>query len=119
MRYYQKSYDIDTVPGTATNINVVSGGTQFAGGVGGSWAVYQMPVPMRSAPNVSFWDAAGTANVHSYTYGSAGTGQTYSNGGTAWGTTIKYIGARSFWIGPQSAQPNAISLIHFTASAEL
>jgi hypothetical protein len=118
-RYYQKSYDIETVPGTATNISMISGGSQFASGAGGSWAVYQFPVPMRSAPTVSSWDAAGTANVISYTYGAAGTGQTFSNGGAAWGTLIKYIGSRSFWVSPTSAQANAISLIHYAASAEL
>ena len=118
-RYYQKSYDINTNPGTATQNNMIMGGIQFASGIGGAWGVYQFMIPMRDTPSLSIWDGAGTSNVLSYTYGGGGTTQNILNGGAAWGALTRQISSRSFLIGPTSTQANAISYIHFAATAEL
>ena len=118
-RYYQKSYDLNVNPGTATQSGMIMGGIQFASGIGGAWGVHQFSVPLRDTPSLSIWDGAGTNNVLSYTYGGGGTAQNILNGGAAWGTLTRLISSRSFLIAPTSTQANAISYIHFTANAEL
>jgi len=119
-RYYQKSYDIGTTPGTGTQDNMIMGGWQGAAGIGGTWSIYQFPVPMRAAPTISTWDGAGTANVLSYTYGGGGSSQGIANNGNSWGASlIRLIAARSFLIGPTGTQPSATAYTHYAANAEL
>lgn len=119
-RYYSKSYDIGTAPGTATQLNMVGGAFQGASGLGGAYGSVQFPVIMRTSPTVSLWDGAGTSNVLSYTYGSAGSGQSIANGGAVWGTGGAFnIGTYSFFFRPTGAQPSALAYTHYAASAEL
>jgi hypothetical protein len=65
MRYYEKSYEIGTVPGTATYLGsvVVGGGstgstTSFIGGNS-----QRFTVPKRTAPTVTVYDPAGNSGV--------------------------------------------------------
>ena len=58
-RYYQKSYDIGTVPGTAS-FNGMIGFTVYGSGS----CLYYVPyrVSMRPSGSVTFWDAAGNVS---------------------------------------------------------
>ena len=65
MRYYEKTYEIGTVPATATGLGavVVGGGstgstTSFIGGNS-----QRFTVPKRTAPTVTVYDPAGTSGV--------------------------------------------------------
>jgi hypothetical protein len=64
-RYYQKSYNVDTTPGSVTDVGAV----QFTGSTngGGNTAT---PVPfrvqMRATPSMAFWTLGGTANAWDY-----------------------------------------------------
>jgi len=65
MRYYEKTYEIGTVPGTATSLGVATSGggstgstTSFIGGNG-----QRFTVPKRTAPTVTVYDLAGNSGV--------------------------------------------------------
>jgi len=65
-RYYEKSYEVGTDPGTATIVgmwltNAIDGG---AVADGSSWYITQprFRVLKRTTPTVLLWDAAGSAN---------------------------------------------------------
>ena len=65
MRYYEKTYEIGTVPGTATSLGVATSGggstgstTSFIGGNG-----QRFTVPKRTAPTVTVYDPAGNSGV--------------------------------------------------------
>lgn len=119
-RYYCKSYDIATAPGTATQSNMVGGAFQGASGLGGAYGIVQFPLVMRAAPTVTLWDGAGTTNVLSYTYGAAGSGQSISNGGAVWGTGgALNVGTASFMFRPTGAQASSLAYTHYAASAEV
>jgi len=72
-RYYQKSYNTVTAPGTNTD----AGSMQFAGatnGGGNTTVPVPLKVQMRSTPSIAFWTQSGTANVWDYERsGAAGT----------------------------------------------
>ena len=113
-RYYQKSYDIGTIPGTATFIGMV-GFPVYGGGSCLHYVPYR--VSMRPGGSVSFWDAAGNANKLSNFNGNTWANNTGTNAATYvgennWGLNYG-VGAANPWITGQPA------LIHFAASAEL
>jgi len=65
MRYYEKTYEIGTVPGTATSLGAATSGggstgstTSFIGGNG-----QRFTVPKRTAPTVTVYDLAGNSGV--------------------------------------------------------
>jgi len=65
MRYYEKSYEIGTVPGTATSLGLATTGggstgstTSFIGGNS-----QRFTVPKRTAPTVTVYDPAGNSGV--------------------------------------------------------
>jgi hypothetical protein len=109
-RYYEKSYDAATVPGTATTTSFGNAGEtgQSDGTKNGCVLVFK--VPKRASANMAYWDGAGTSNRfttrHSNTW--------YS------GRTLTAVSA-----GENSAVIDAVTgvqapmLVHYTASAEL
>lgn len=101
-RYYEKSYSIDTVPGTNTSVGqYLERATAQAGGFSGSNILYV--VQKRAAPTATFYRADGT--VGSWNYNRSGTSGTVSvalddagtyqgrinmNTGSAWAATEIY-----------------------------
>lgn len=63
-RFYWKSYDVDTAPGTASGSGVIDGGT---GGITSAIHTVRLsvvfPVPMRVIPTVTFYKSDGTAGA--------------------------------------------------------
>ena len=72
-RYYQKSYEVGTVPGTATYVNAINTfGTAAASTAGtiGTQAFFR--VDMRTTSTVSIWDASGNSGkVSANPYGAS------------------------------------------------
>jgi hypothetical protein len=104
-RYYQKSYDQTTVPGTSTTTGMIS----HLCGTSGTAAFYntvQFGVLMRSAPSITTYDTAGTS------------GKVYRgvNGKTA---ATLYISDRNATIGTDDATSAIGFYYQYTASAEL
>jgi hypothetical protein len=64
-RYYQKSYNVDTAPGSSTDVGAV----QFTGstnGGGNTSTPVTFRVQMRATPSMAFWTPGGTANAWDY-----------------------------------------------------
>lgn len=100
-RYYRKSYELDTVPGTATEL----------GGFGNGWSNTNdmfknetFNVPMRTTPALTFYDFNGTQNtMHNYFGGTGGQNVTdtvvskegfaygFFSSGTAWTRAGQYV----------------------------
>ena len=104
-RYFQKSYDQTTVPGTGTTTGMIS----HLCGTNGTAAFYntvQFGVLMRSAPSITTYDTAGTS------------GKVYRgvNGKTA---ATLYISDRNATIGTDDATSAIGFYYQYTASAEL
>ena len=115
-RYYAKSYDVNTVPGTATTLNMVGNSQSGAGGQGNFAGQIYFPVILRAVPSVSYWDGAGNASKCSRLATAGGT--TWTNNATANGNPFN-IGTNGFlWYGDNSVA-NFSCFIHYTANAEL
>ena len=115
-RYYQKSYDIGTAPGTATTQNLVGNSQSGAGGQGNFAGEIYFPVIMRAVPSISYWDGAGNASKCSRLATAGGT--TWTNNATA-NVAPFNIGTNGFlWYGDNSVA-NFSCFIHYTANAEL
>ena len=110
-RYYEKTYDLGSVPGTAT-----TNGLQFctiiisSGNINGS-VIFR--VNKRAAPTMTYYDSAGTSGRGSYAYSS-----------NAWGTGVPVTGTASNETGATfqttgSGFGTAPVFAHYTASAEL
>jgi len=110
-RYYAKSYAQGTVPGTSTNLNIAA---QSSGG-GGSYTdllTVTLPVIMRAAVTVSFWDTVG--NSSKITRIIANSQTTNSVGSSA------FESDRAFSLYGSSGIANSNGLYsHWVASAEL
>ena len=104
-RYYQKSYNQTTVPGTNTTTGMIS----HLCGTSGTAALYntvQFGVLMRSAPSITAYDTAGTS------------GKVYRGVDGKTAATL-YISDRNATIGTDDTT-NAIGFYYqYTASAEL
>jgi hypothetical protein len=74
-RYYQKTYDINEVPGTNTSASYWNGGS-YATSATATWgAGWRFPVEMRASPTATAYTAGGTAGQLQYAYGgTAGNG---------------------------------------------
>lgn len=108
-RYYTKSYDYATVPGTATRNGIISAG--YVAGASGAWATVNatFSVSMRTAATVAFWDGAGNSSKSSYWYNSA-----WSDNQT--GISVGSSGTQSvLFYGNATVQQIAV---HYTATAE-
>jgi hypothetical protein len=106
-RYFRKSYDPDTVPGSATRSGLVGGlsfDTATSYGIPVTW-----PIPLRALASYSTWDGAGNAGKNSY----------YDGGG--WhdnntGVSIIENGLRGF-VFRQTA--NSAQTFHYVADARM
>lgn len=110
-RYYEKSYSIDTVPGTNTSVGqYLERATAQAGGFSGSNILYV--VQKRAAPTATFYRADGT--VGSWNYNRSGTSGTASVALADAGT---YQGRLNMDTGSAWAATEIFG--HYTLSAEL
>jgi len=113
-RYYEKSYDVTTNPGTATTNGMASGYYNATNGINQRFPI-KFAVTKRSTPTMLGWDAAGNANKVTC----------YNSGNTQ--TNNLSSGSRSFvLIGTQGAALNEADLggyyaitTHWTAESEL
>ena len=112
-RYYCKSYETNTAPGTATTSGIVTIGV-YASGIFTWETSVQFPVQMRSAPSVSYWDGAGNASRNSY----------LGNGNTTFTHNINVSGvpfnaSSSGFLFSYGASTTSTYLAQYAASAEL
>ena len=110
-RYYQKSYDLDTAPGTATDSGVGWNGT--SGDSGGN-AAFLPPfkTTMRAAPTVTGYARDGTSGQGSY----------FRNGASGNGTLAAHMYGQnsvSIYVGTGSAWSTSTIAAHYVLSAEL
>ena len=107
-RYFQKSYQASTAPGTNSNVSIVSGYAAETTRVTG--VVNRFPVVMRAQPNTQLYSETGTQNVVSTTSGvNAGSTMVASLVGDAGFGEIVGTGLTA----------NTVVRAHWTASAEL
>ena len=110
-RYYQKSYDLDTVPGTATDSGV---GWNGSSGDSGGNAAFLPPfkTTMRAAPTVTGYARDGTSGQGSY----------FRNGASGNGTLAAHMYGQnsvSIYVGTGSAWSTSTIAAHYNLSAEL
>jgi hypothetical protein len=104
-RYYQKSYDQATVPGTNTDTGVIA----HLCGTNGTAAFYntvQFGVLMRAAPSITVYDIAGNS------------GKVYRAANNKTAATL-YVSNKNVTIGTDDATSALGIYYHYTASAEL
>jgi hypothetical protein len=113
-RYYAKSYETSTVPGTATALGIPTVGI-YANGIFTWQLSVPFPVQMRAAPSsVSYWDAAGTVSRTSY----LGNGTTtFNNGVNVSGTPFNF--SSSGFTFNYNASTTGTYFAHWAATAEL
>lgn len=111
-RYYEKTYNTDVVPGTAT----VNGRASSMKVTTGEWShmIYEFAVAKRTTPTFLFWDLAGTATRMSF-YAVGSNAQT--NGGNFTNNAI--LGTRGFVWEIISGSVNVCLAYHYTLDAEL
>jgi hypothetical protein len=101
-RYYEKSYNADVAPATATAVGAAVGGTYDGGSIGVVQA--RFAVAKRATATVAVWGTDGTSNV---VVDNANRTATITNIGMS-GASITYAGNGNF-----------LGYTQFTASAEL
>jgi hypothetical protein len=114
-RYYQKTYDIETAPGSATNNGLFNCATNFSNAMSHiTKAIY--PVPMRiAAGTILYWDGAGNASkITSYPIGTGAFANNVTPSGAAvlaqgqTGVCLLFYAATGF-----------VYFLHYSISAEL
>ncbi|KAB2914601.1 MAG: DUF2793 domain-containing protein [Hyphomicrobiaceae bacterium] len=106
-RFYQKSYDADTAPGTAFTAG--GDGPEFQHASGTMGVTLMLAARMRAAPTVTVYDAAGNADKVSYYNGS------WQNNGA-----LSVLAARQTLVYYQHAISGALfTNFHYAADAEL
>jgi hypothetical protein len=111
-RYYQKTYEIGTAPGTATHNGMYTFPIDGNGSTNYNYIQYIQP--MRAAPTITMWDGAGNSNACSRYRGSWTDNITSSfSPATSYTTSwvLQYNGA-PFGTGTPT-------YLHYSASAEL
>ena len=113
-RYFQKTYDIETAPATATNLGMVYVGSTTTGvyGLGGAQYIFNMG----SIPAINYWDGAGNASKCSYIVNNSGSTSFVAN--TNLSSAPYNISTRGFLVG-SNVVANSGSYIHYTANSEL
>jgi len=110
-RYYQKSYDLDTAPGTATDNG--AGWNGSSGDSGGNAAfIPPFKTTMRAAPTVTGYARDGTSGEGSY----------FRNGASGNGTLAAHMYGQnsvSIYVGTGSAWSTSTIAAHYVLSAEL
>ena len=108
-RYYEKSYDLATAPGTAVNSTFT---TTSAATTSYIYGFVPYKVTKRTTPTVLIWDAGGNANAT--TRGLLGNANSNNQNGA-----VDIQSMTGFtWLSAGSTNAN-IAFIHFAASAEL
>ena len=112
-RYYQKSYDYGTAPGTNTTLGIkTSGGSAGGMTTGYIYDSVELKVNMRTTPTLTFYDKAGNSGKCARLNG--GVARTDNQNCTAEGIGDKMFGINS------TGTANAGSIdVHFEAAAEL
>jgi hypothetical protein len=111
-RYYEKSYNIGTTPGTATtvgNLSTVYNGVSTSSYIG---AGVSFRVSKRAAPTIVLYDNGGTSGK--LTVSTPGVSETNGQDGTA-----ERVGENMFSFYRASGTTGVVLYGHFTASAEL
>lgn len=108
-RYYEKSYNIDTTPGTATSNGLNSIITRAAGATNAIESQTFFKVQKRTNPTVTLYDDS--TNANKVTYSGVGNNQT--------GTVLR-AGEWGFLVDSDGATAGKTGMFyHFTADAEL
>lgn len=112
-RYYEKSYDYATSPGTNTSVGLVQIGTSVDT-VGKAWVMIPFKVNKRSTPVMSIWTVGGTISQIEYSANGGAYGDSANYGVEREGTNHFCLNAT----GKTAGQTGTIAF-QFTASAEL
>jgi len=115
-RYYQKSYAIESPPGSATTLNMA--GTSISGpsGAGNYIGTVYFVQTMRTTPTLSYWDGNGNASRVSYVPSAGST--TFTHNITP-NTAPFNLGARGFLFYGSNSVANYSNFLHYAASSEL
>ena len=112
-RYYQKSYDYGTAPGTNTTLGIkTSGGSAGGMTTGYIYDSVELKVNMRTAPTLTFYDKAGNSGVCARLNG--GVARTDNQNATAYDSSEKSFSIQS----TGTANAGAIDM-HYQAVSEL
>ena len=114
-RYYEKSYDIDTAPGTATFTNLIPLTGYINGWPGGMTTWIPWKVDKRSTPTLTYYDAAGSSSKASW--GAIASDTPSTNNITSIGLTPMTKGMRGNGYGVSGT--NSTVFFHYVASSEL
>ncbi|MHB9027079.1 MAG: hypothetical protein ACYC7E_23330, partial [Armatimonadota bacterium] len=106
-RYYEKSYNLDVAPGTATTTGL-RGGRFGADAAATCLMVFPFLTAKRASPTMVLYDAAGNANKI-----------TYYNAGDNKAGTVDLIGQTSYRVYTDSATSKSGFAYHYTAACEL
>lgn len=110
-RYYEKSYDTGTAPGSATT----DGACFFPATVANSFASFPFAVEKRIVPSISVWDTAGNSNCVT-----TGNGAAAITTGSSQTSPVQYVGTRNVCLRLSNSVSGAITAAyHFVAIAEL
>ena len=115
-RYYQKSYAIESPPGSATTLNMA--GTSISGpsGAGNYIGTVYFVQTMRTTPTLSYWDGNGNASRVSYVPSAGST--TFTHNITP-NTAPFNLGASGFLFYGSNSVTNYSNFLHYAASSEL
>jgi len=112
-RYFEKSYNIDVVPGTSTTVGIIAGsGVQGATGTGEVDAGASFKATKRATPTIAYWDQVGNSGKCTRVQ----LGVTGNNNSTI---ADNNIGASSFFSYSASGATASAIWFHYTATAEL
>jgi len=112
-RYYEKSYNIDVVPGTSTAVGIISGfGVQGATSTLEVDAGASFKANKRATPTIAYWDQVGNSGKCTRVQ----LGVTGNNNSTI---ADNNIGASSFFSYSASGATASAIWFHYTATAEL
>jgi hypothetical protein len=113
-RYYTKSFETSTAPGTATSLGAVPICLYLSGSF--TWQLAPTFVTtMRSAPTVAYWDANGNASKVSY----LGNGTTTFNNNVTLSSGGPFNASMTGFTFQANVSTNGTYYIQYTASAEL
>lgn len=103
-RYYEKSYDLATVPGTSSTAGCVT----FTAPSNGSVTSVRFQTRKRAAPALTYY-ASNDGEVSKY----------YCNNGTKYAGSVLYLGENGFTFEPTGISAGYIAFFHWVCSAEL
>lgn len=116
-RYFQTTYDPGTALGTATRTGLVGGTTAtYASAWYAISGSFNLPVPMRTTPTVTYWDGAGNLGKYSYVVNSTWTDNQATVGTAA---TFALTSRSAFFSGTTGSVAPWSIYVHYGASAEL